>query len=430
MNVLVIGRGGREHAIAWKAAQSPLVGRLYVAPGNPGIADVAELVHIDELDIEALVQFAKQQAIDLTIVGPEAPLASGIVDRFMAEGLRIFGPSQRAALIEGSKAFAKELMKKYGIPTADHAAFTSYEEAKAYIEQKGAPIVIKADGLAAGKGVTVAQTVEEALAAAKAALVDGQFGTAGSQVVIEEYLEGEEFSFMAFVNGEKVYPLAIAQDHKRAYDGDEGPNTGGMGAYSPVPQISDEMMDAALEAILRPAAKALAAEGRPFLGVLYAGLMATANGPKVIEFNARFGDPEAQVVLPRLKTDLVEAVLAVMDGKELELEWTDEAVLGVVLAAKGYPGAYERGAEIRGLDRISPDALLFHAGTKREGGAWYTNGGRVLLLAAKGETLAKAKEKAYEQLAAIDCDGLFYRRDIGRRAIERASAAYTRMKGR
>ncbi|AEV17681.1 Phosphoribosylamine--glycine ligase [Geobacillus thermoleovorans CCB_US3_UF5] len=430
MNVLVIGRGGREHAIAWKAAQSPLVGKLYVAPGNPGIADVAELVHIDELDIEALVQFAKQQAIDLTIVGPEAPLASGIVDRFMAEGLRIFGPSQRAALIEGSKAFAKELMKKYGIPTADHAAFTSYEEAKAYIEQKGAPIVIKADGLAAGKGVTVAQTVEEALAAAKAALVDGQFGTAGSQVVIEEYLEGEEFSFMAFVNGEKVYPLAIAQDHKRAYDGDEGPNTGGMGAYSPVPQISDEMMDAALEAILRPAAKALAAEGRPFLGVLYAGLMATANGPKVIEFNARFGDPEAQVVLPRLKTDLVEAVLAVMDGKELELEWTDEAVLGVVLAAKGYPGAYERGAEICGLDRISPDALLFHAGTKREGGAWYTNGGRVLLLAAKGETLAKAKEKAYEQLAAIDCDGLFYRRDIGRRAIERASAAYTRMKGR
>ncbi|OQP16079.1 phosphoribosylamine--glycine ligase [Geobacillus zalihae] len=430
MNVLVIGRGGREHAIAWKAAQSPLVGKLYVAPGNPGIADVAELVHIDELDIEALVQFAKQQAIDLTIVGPEAPLASGIVDRFMAEGLRIFGPSQRAALIEGSKAFAKELMKKYGIPTADHAAFTSYEEAKAYIEQKGAPIVIKADGLAAGKGVTVAQTVEEALAAAKAALVDGQFGTAGSQVVIEEYLEGEEFSFMAFVNGEKVYPLAIAQDHKRAYDGDEGPNTGGMGAYSPVPQISDEMMDAALEAILRPAAKALAAEGRPFLGVLYAGLMATANGPKVIEFNARFGDPEAQVVLPRLKTDLVEAVLAVMDGKELELEWTDEAVLGVVLAAKGYPGAYERGAEIRGLDRISPDALLFHAGTKREGGAWYTNGGRVLLLAAKGETLAKAKEKAYEQLAAIDCDGLFYRRDIGRRAIERASAAYTRIKGR
>ncbi|ABO65632.1 MULTISPECIES: phosphoribosylamine--glycine ligase [Geobacillus] len=430
MNILVVGRGGREHAIAWKVAQSPLAGKLYAAPGNPGIGEVAELVNIDELDIDALVQFAKQNAIDLTIVGPEAPLAAGIADRFMAEGLRIFGPNQAAALIEGSKAFAKELMKTYGIPTAEHATFSSYEEAKAYIEEKGAPIVIKADGLAAGKGVTVAQTVEEALAAAKAALVDGQFGTAGSQVVIEEYLEGEEFSFMAFVNGEKVYPLAIAQDHKRAYDGDEGPNTGGMGAYSPVPQISADMVQRALETILRPTAKALASEGRPFTGVLYAGLIATAEGPKVIEFNARFGDPEAQVVLPRLKTDLLEAILAVMEGKELELEWTNEAVLGVVLAAKGYPGAYERGVAIRGLDRLAPDALLFHAGTKREGGTLYTNGGRVLLLAAKGGTLAEAKEKAYQQLAAIECDGLFYRRDIGRRAIERASAVDTRMKGR
>jgi phosphoribosylamine--glycine ligase len=430
MNILVVGRGGREHAIAWKVAQSPLAGKLYAAPGNPGIGEVAELVNIDELDIDALVQFAKQNAIDLTIVGPEAPLAAGIADRFMAEGLRIFGPNQAAALIEGSKAFAKELMKTYGIPTAEHATFSSYEEAKAYIEEKGAPIVIKADGFAAGKGVTVAQTVEEALAAAKAALVDGQFGTAGSQVVIEEYLEGEEFSFMAFVNGEKVYPLAIAQDHKRAYDGDEGPNTGGMGAYSPVPQISADMVQRALETILRPTAKALASEGRPFTGVLYAGLIATAEGPKVIEFNARFGDPEAQVVLPRLKTDLLEAILAVMEGKELELEWTNEAVLGVVLAAKGYPGAYERGVAIRGLDRLAPDALLFHAGTKREGGTLYTNGGRVLLLAAKGGTLAEAKEKAYQQLAAIECDGLFYRRDIGRRAIERASAVDTRMKGR
>ncbi|OQP04165.1 phosphoribosylamine--glycine ligase [Geobacillus sp. 46C-IIa] len=430
MNILVVGRGGREHAIAWKAAQSPLVGRLYVAPGNPGIGEVAELVDIDELDLDALVQFAKQNSIDLTIVGPEAPLAAGIADRFMAEGLRIFGPSQAAALIEGSKAFAKELMKTYGIPTAEHATFSSYEQAKAYIEEKGAPIVIKADGLAAGKGVTVAQTVEEALAAAKAALVDGQFGAAGSQVVVEEYLEGEEFSFMAFVNGEKVYPLAIAQDHKRAYDGDEGPNTGGMGAYSPVPQISADTVQIALETILRPTAKALVAEGRPFTGVLYVGLIATPAGPKVIEFNARFGDPEAQVVLPRLKTDLLEAILAVMEGKELELEWTDEAVLGVVLAAKGYPGAYERGAAIGGLERLAPDALLFHAGTKREDGTLYTNGGRVLLLAAKGATLAEAKEKAYEQLAAIDCDGLFYRRDIGRRAIERASAANTHTTGR
>ncbi|BBW98328.1 phosphoribosylamine--glycine ligase [Geobacillus sp. FSL W8-0032] len=430
MNVLVVGRGGREHAIAWKAAQSPLVGKLYAAPGNPGIGEVAELVDIDELDFDALVQFAKQNKIDLTIVGPEAPLAAGIADRFMAEGLRLFGPSQAAALIEGSKAFAKGLMKTYGIPTADHATFSSYEQAKAYIEEKGAPIVIKADGLAAGKGVTVAQTVEEALAAAKAALVDGQFGAAGSQVVVEEYLEGEEFSFMAFVNGEKVYPLAIAQDHKRAYDGDEGPNTGGMGAYSPVPQISADTVQIALETILRPTAQALVTEGRPFTGVLYAGLISTSAGPKVIEFNARFGDPEAQVVLPRLKTDLLQAILAVMDGKELELEWTDEAVLGVVLAAKGYPGAYERGAAIRGLERLAPDALLFHAGTKREDGTLYTNGGRVLLLAAKGATLAEAKEKAYEQLAAIDCAGLFYRRDIGRRAIERASAANTHTTGR
>ncbi|MEB3751892.1 phosphoribosylamine--glycine ligase [Geobacillus icigianus] len=430
MNVLVVGRGGREHAIAWKAAQSPLVGKLYAAPGNPGIGEVAELVDIDELDFDALVQFAKQNKIDLTIVGPEAPLAAGIADRFMAEGLRLFGPSEAAALIEGSKAFAKELMKTYGIPTADHATFSSYEQAKAYIEEKGAPIVIKADGLAAGKGVTVAQTVEDALAAAKAALIDGQFGAAGSQVVVEEYLEGEEFSFMALVNGEKVYPLAIAQDHKRAYDGDEGPNTGGMGAYSPVPQISADTVQIALETILRPTAQALVAEGRPFTGVLYAGLIATSAGPKVIEFNARFGDPEAQVVLPRLQTDLLQAILAVMDGKELELEWTDEAVLGVVLAAKGYPGAYERGAAIRGLERLAPDALLFHAGTKREDGTLYTNGGRVLLLAAKGATLAEAKEKAYEQLAAIDCAGLFYRRDIGRRAIERASAANTHTTGR
>lgn len=429
MNILIVGRGGREHAIAQKAAQSPLAGKLYAAPGNPGIGEVAELVDIEELDIDALLQFAKQHAIDLTIVGPEAPLAAGLVDRFLAEGLPIFGPNQAAALIEGSKAFAKELMKKYGIPTAEHATFASYEEAKAYIEQKGAPIVIKADGLAAGKGVTVAQTVEEALAAAKATLVDGQFGKAGSQVVIEEYLEGEEFSFMAFVNGEKVYPLAIAQDHKRAYDGDEGPNTGGMGAYSPVPQISAETIQIALETILRPTAKALVAEGRPFTGVLYAGLIETKDGPKVIEFNARFGDPEAQVVLPRLKTDFIEAILAVMEGKEIELDWTDEAVLGVVLAAKGYPGAYERGAAIRGLDRLDSDVLLFHAGTKQEGGTLYTNGGRVLLLAAKGHTLAEAKEKVYAQLARIDSNGLFYRRDIGRRAIERASAAHTRTKG-
>ncbi|NUK31813.1 phosphoribosylamine--glycine ligase [Parageobacillus sp. VR-IP] len=430
MKVLIVGRGGREHAIAWKAAQSPLVTKLYAAPGNPGIAQVAELVPIEEHQIDALVRFAKQEGIDLTIVGPEAPLLAGIVDRFESEGLRIFGPRKNAALIEGSKAFAKELMKKYGIPTAEHAVFTSYEEAKAYIEKKGAPIVIKADGLAAGKGVIVAATLSEALQALEAMMIENQFGDASKKVVVEEYLEGEEFSFMAFVHGEHVYPLAISQDHKRAYDNDEGPNTGGMGAYSPVPQISKQTVEIALSTILRPMAKALAAEGRPFTGVLYAGLMETSQGPKVIEFNARFGDPEAQVVLPRLENDLIEVITAVMEGRNMELCWSEEAVIGVVLAAKGYPGAYERGAVIRGWDQLGEKTLLFHAGTKKENNTLYTNGGRVLLVAAKGETLKQAQQTVYKQISYITCDQLFYRRDIGNKAIERASGAHRQTQGR
>jgi phosphoribosylamine---glycine ligase len=430
MKVLIVGRGGREHAIAWKAAQSPLVTKLYAAPGNPGIAQVAELVPIEEHQIDALVRFAKQEGIDLTIVGPEAPLLAGIVDRFESEGLRIFGPRKNAALIEGSKAFAKELMKKYGIPTAEHATFTSYEEAKAYIEKKGAPIVIKADGLAAGKGVIVAATLSEALQALEAMMIENQFGDASKKVVVEEYLEGEEFSFMAFVHGEHVYPLAIAQDHKRAYDNDEGPNTGGMGAYSPVPQISKQTVEIALSTILQPMAKALAAEGRPFTGVLYAGLMETSQGPKVIEFNARFGDPEAQVVLPRLENDLIEVITAVMEGRNMELRWSEEAVIGVVLAAKGYPGAYERGAVIRGWDQLGEKTLLFHAGTKKENNTLYTNGGRVLLVAAKGETLKQAQQTVYKQISYITCDQLFYRRDIGNKAIERASGAHRQTQGR
>jgi phosphoribosylamine--glycine ligase len=430
MKVLIIGRGGREHAIAWKAAQSPLVTKLYAAPGNPGIAQVAELVPIEEHDIDALVRFAKKEGIDLTIVGPEAPLLAGIVDRFEEEGLRIFGPRKNAALIEGSKAFAKELMKKYGIPTAEHATFTSYEEAKAYVEKKGAPIVIKADGLAAGKGVIVAATLSEAIQALDAMMIENQFGDASKKVVVEEYLEGEEFSFMAFVHGEHVYPLAIAQDHKRAYDNDKGPNTGGMGAYSPVPQISDQTVETALSTILQPMAKALAAEGRPFTGVLYAGLMETSQGPKVIEFNARFGDPEAQVVLPRLENDLIEVITAVMEGQNIELRWSDETVIGVVLAAKGYPGAYERGAVISGWDQLGEKTLVFHAGTKMENNTLYTNGGRVLLVAEKGETLEQARKTVYAQIAHIDCDQLFYRRDIGKRAIERASGAHTQTQGR
>lgn len=427
MKVLIIGRGGREHAIAWKAAQSPLVSKLYAAPGNPGIAQVAELVSIDEQDVEALVQFAKQEGIDLTIVGPEAPLLAGIVDRFVEEGLRIFGPRKEAALIEGSKAFAKEMMKKYGIPTAEHATFTSYEEAKAYVEKKGAPIVIKADGLAAGKGVIVAMTLPEAIEALSAMMVEKRFGEASKQVVIEEYLEGEEFSFMAFVHGERVYPMVIAQDHKRAYDNDQGPNTGGMGAYSPVPQISSQTIDAALSQIIEPMAKAMAAEGRPFTGVLYAGLMATKQGPKVIEFNARFGDPEAQVVLPRLQNDLIQVILDLLADREIELTWSEEAVIGVVLAAKGYPGKYERGAVIKGWEQLGENTLLFHAGTMMENGALCTNGGRVLLVASKGETLKQAQQTVYEQISYITCDQLFYRRDIGNKAIERAFSARTQM---
>lgn len=420
MKVLIIGRGGREHAIAWKVAQSPLVTKLYAAPGNPGIAEIAELVSIEEHDPEALVQFAKNEEIELTIVGPEAPLLQGVVDRFQAEGLRIFGPRKEAALIEGSKAFAKQLMKKYGIPTAEYESFTSYEEAKAYVEQKGAPIVIKADGLAAGKGVVVAMTVQEALAALHEMMVEKKFGEASEQVVIEQFLEGEEFSLMAFVHGEKAYPMAIAQDHKRAFDNDEGPNTGGMGAYSPVPQIADEVVEQAVEQIVHPVAKALVAEGCSFTGVLYAGLIATADGPKVIEFNARFGDPEAQVVLPRLETDLVSFLLDLLSGKDVSLTWTEEAVLGVVLAAKGYPEAYEKGAKIAGLETLKESTLVFHAGTKQENGTLRTNGGRVLLVAAKGATLEEAQREVYKEIANVRCDQLFYRRDIGHKAIARA----------
>ncbi|MBA2876842.1 phosphoribosylamine--glycine ligase [Thermaerobacillus caldiproteolyticus] len=424
MKVLVIGRGGREHAIVWKAAQSPLVTKLYAAPGNPGIAEMAELVHIDENDTEALVHFAKQESIDLTIVGPEAPLLNGIVNRFQEEGLRIFGPRKEAALIEGSKAFAKDIMKKYGVPTAEYASFTSYEEAKAYVEKKGAPIVIKADGLAAGKGVTVAMNVREAFDALHVMMVEKQFGEASQQVVIEEYLEGEEFSLMAFVHGENVYPMAIAQDHKRAYDHDEGPNTGGMGAYSPVLQISEDMIQQAIEQIINPMAKALVAENRAFTGILYAGLMATARGPKVIEFNARFGDPEAQVVLPRLENDLVQLLIDMLEGKEVEVTWSTEAIIGVVLASKGYPYAYQSGAVIEGIEELHPNILVFHAGTKIENGALRTNGGRVLLVAAKGETLQQAQQTVYKEIAKIKCDQLFYRSDIGHKAIARAFSSH------
>ncbi|PGF10875.1 phosphoribosylamine--glycine ligase [Bacillus pseudomycoides] len=416
MNVLVIGRGGREHALAWKFAQSEQVEKVYVAPGNEGMRDVATPVAIDENDFDALVLFAKENNIGLTFVGPEIPLMNGIVDRFEVEGLRVFGPDKAAAVIEGSKAFTKELMKKYDIPTAAYETFTNYEEAVAYIRKIGAPIVIKADGLAAGKGVTVAMTLEEALQAVKEMLQDVKFGEASKKVVIEEFLDGQEFSLMAFVNGTTVYPMVIAQDHKRAFDGDKGPNTGGMGAYSPVPQIPESAVEVAIETVLHPTAQAMIKEGRSFTGILYAGLILTNEGPKVIEFNARFGDPETEVVLPRLDNDLVDVCNSVLDGEKLVLKWSEEAVIGVVLASKGYPEVYEKGAIIRGLDTLE-DAIVFHAGTAMKRGDFVTNGGRVLFVACKAKDLQEAKDKVYKEIAKIKSDGLFYRNDIGYRAI-------------
>ncbi|MBO1582155.1 phosphoribosylamine--glycine ligase [Bacillus sp. XF8] len=418
MNVLVIGRGGREHALAWKFAQSEQVEKVYVAPGNEGMRDVATPVAIDENDFDALVLFAKENDIGLTFVGPEIPLMNGIVDRFEAEGLRVFGPNKAAAVIEGSKAFTKELMEKYDIPTAAYETFTNYEEAVAYIQKVGAPIVIKADGLAAGKGVTVAMTLEEALQAVKEMLQDVKFGEASKKVVIEEFLDGQEFSLMAFVNGTTVYPMVIAQDHKRAFDGDKGPNTGGMGAYSPVPQIPESAVEVAIETVLHPTAQAMIKEGRSFTGILYAGLILTSEGPKVIEFNARFGDPETEVVLPRLESDLVDVCNDVLDGKELTLKWSEEAVIGVVLASKGYPEAYEKGAVIRGLDTLE-GVIVFHAGTAMKHGDFVTNGGRVLFVACKAKDLQEAKDKVYKEIEKIESDGLFYRSDIGYRAIEK-----------
>jgi phosphoribosylamine--glycine ligase len=420
MNVLIIGRGGREHAICRKVSESAGLEKVFVAPGNPGMADVAELVSIAESEHEQLLQFAKDNGVGLTIIGPEVPLLEGLADKFEAAGLAVFGPRQAAAEIEGSKSFAKELMKKYHIPTADYAVFTKYEDARNYIEEKGAPIVIKADGLAAGKGVTVALTKEEALASVEEMLVDAKFGAASSRVVIEEFLAGEEFSLMALVNGEVVVPLEIAQDHKRAYDGDLGPNTGGMGAYSPVPQIGAETVQTAVDTVLIPAAKAMVQEGRSFCGVLYAGLIKTPDGPKVIEFNARFGDPETQVVLPRLKSDLVQVVLELLNGGCPTLEWDEQAMIGAVVAAKGYPEAYEKGAVLTGLAELNDqEVFTFHAGTvKNDAGEFVTAGGRVLLVGAKAESIVEAQEKVYRELEKLTCDGVFYRKDIGAKAIQ------------
>ena len=409
MKVLVIGSGGREHAIVDALTRSPQVEHIYAAPGNAGMAAQAECVAIRETEIEKLAAFAKENGVELTVVGPEVALAAGVADCFKAEGLRIFGPSKAAARIESSKEFAKELMAKYNIPTAGFKAFTDYAEAKAYVESRPLPAVLKYDGLAAGKGVVIAQTMEEADEALKDMLLDTKFGQ--GKVVVEDFLTGPEFSFMCFVSGEKVWPMQLAQDHKRAYDGDKGPNTGGMGAYSPLPFVTKEDEEFALNEILKPVAAAMVKEGCPFEGVLYGGLMKTPDGVKVIEFNARFGDPETEVVLPRLKSDIVDIFCAVADHSDTELEWHDFMTLGVVLASKGYPGDYKKGVEIGGLNEV--EGTLYHMGTKAEGEKILTNGGRVLFVVGKGATLDEARRNALKDVERVQCDNLFHRTDIG-----------------
>jgi phosphoribosylamine---glycine ligase len=422
MNVLVIGKGGREHALVWKFSNSPSVSRVYAAPGNPGTEKNAVNVPIKENEIDELVAFAKSEEIALTFVGPEVPLLDGIVDRFKEAGLRIFGPSKAAAQIEGSKSFAKNLMQKYEIPTAASETFTNYDQALNYVREKGAPIVLKADGLAAGKGVIVATTLEEAEDGLYALMVDKRFGAASEKVVVEEFLVGEEFSLMSFVNDEVVLPMEIAQDHKRAFDGDQGPNTGGMGAYSPVPQIPDAAVQKAIQDIVLPTVSAMKKEGTPFTGILYAGLILTNEGPKVIEFNARFGDPETQVILPRLENDLGKLLVSLLDGKIPELRWSEESVLGVVLASEGYPVSSSEPQLIKGLENIQEDTNVFHAGTKSTGNALQTDGGRVLLVASNGNSLEEAQRNVYEEMKKITCEGSFYRKDIGYKAISHVSS--------
>ena len=411
MKVLVIGRGGREHAIVKKFKQDG-VEEIFCAPGNPGMTE-AILVNKEETDAAGLADWAKKNAIDLTVVGPEMALMAGVVDAFEARGLKAFGPKKSAAYIEGSKAFAKRLMDKYDIPTAAYGEFngSQVDEAHAFLEKQAMPIVIKADGLAAGKGVVICQTLEEAKKTVNEMLVEASFGEASASVVIEEFLDGEEFSLMSFVAGDRFYPMPIARDYKRAYDGDEGLNTGGMGAHSPHPLITDADYQSALEQVVKPTIAGMIAEGTPFTGILYAGLIQTSDGPKVIEFNARFGDPETEVILPLMQTKLASALLALLEEKELDVTWHKAQTVGVVLAAKGYPEDYEKGAVIRGLDALE-GVDVYHMGTDLVENEVVTNGGRVLFVVAKGENLKAAKEKVYSEIKKIDCADLFYRKDI------------------
>ncbi|MEN8216672.1 MAG: phosphoribosylamine--glycine ligase [Pseudomonadota bacterium] len=421
MKILIIGSGGREHALAWKAAQSEKVQKVFVAPGNAGTAQEPKLENVPTEDIQSLVNFAQQNAIDLTIVGPERPLVAGIVDEFQQLGLRCFGPSKAAAQLEGSKAFTKDFLSRHNIPSAAYANFTDIDKATAYIHQVGAPIVVKADGLAAGKGVIVAQTENEAIAAVQNMLAGNAFGEAGHRVVIEEFLQGEEASFTCMVDGEHILPLATSQDHKTRDDGDKGPNTGGMGAYSPAPVVTKEIHARIMSDIIEPTVRGMAAEGRPYTGFLYAGLMIDARGnPKILEYNCRFGDPETQPILLRLRSDLVELCQAALDKRlhEVKAEWDSRAALGVVLAAGGYPAHYDKGLIINGLSEAAAlEGKIFHAGTRAEKGKIVTAGGRVLCACALGETVHEAQSKAYALVKQIRWEGVYYRTDIGHRYI-------------
>ena len=421
MNVLLIGGGGREHALAWKLKQSSLLDTLYCAPGNAGIAEVAETAPLDVGNHDAVARFCKEKQIGLVVIGPEAPLVAGLTDDLEAQGIKVFGPSKAAARLEGSKGFTKDLCARADILTAAYARFSDARAAKAYVATQKLPIVVKADGLAAGKGVTIAETKADAEAAIDACF-SGAFGAAGSEVVIEELLSGEEVSFFALVDGKAVLPLVTAQDHKRAFDRDEGPNTGGMGSYSPAPIMSDSLCRRVMTEIIRPTVRAMADAGTPFKGALYAGLMIKHGTPQLIEYNVRFGDPECQVLMPRLKSDLLPALLATAEGRlaSITLDWFDDPALCVVMAAKGYPGAYARGSEIKGLDAAAsdPDVQIFHAGTKRAGNHILADGGRVLGVTARGQDIREAQVRAYAAVDKIDWSQGFCRRDIGWRAVE------------
>ena len=423
MKILVVGGGGREHTLVWKIAQSSLVDKIYCAPGNPGIAELAECVHINADEIDTLLDFAKAEQIDLTVVGPEVPLTMGIVDTFQAAGLEIFGPNKAAAQLEGSKKFSKDLMARYDIPTAKYQSFTDHAQAVAYVREQGAPIVVKADGLAAGKGVIVAMTEAEAIAGIDEIMLDHVFGDAGASVVIEEFMDGEEASFFAFTDGKNILPLASSQDHKRVNDNDEGPNTGGMGAYSPAPVVTPELHQVIIDTVVTPTIAGMAKDGCPYSGILYVGLMIKNGKPRVVEYNARFGDPEAQPLLMRMKSDIVPVLQACArnDLQQDSIEWHDKAAVCVVMASGGYPAKYEKNLPISGLDKASniEDLMVFHAGTALNDGQIVNQGGRVLGVTGLGNTVREAIDKAYSGIAVISWDKVHYRHDIGARALNR-----------